>query len=149
MDDGQASLLWRWEVKKPSCLGEHKTAALEVRSWLKKVPLCFLCLLVVLEVATLVSAWTPFCACRLRHTWLRTIRQSSCSEARHIQPCSSGRKLRIKRRWRMNIRAPLQLQLKQPQVLCLMMICRCILRSDSGMLACKQFSFFATRCLSL
>jgi hypothetical protein len=33
-------LLWRWEVKKTACFGEHKRAVLELRAWLKKVLLC-------------------------------------------------------------------------------------------------------------
>lgn len=56
MEDDQVSLLWRWEVKKPSCLGEHKATALGVRAWLKKVLLHLLTSLVRL-VGWVPASW--------------------------------------------------------------------------------------------
>jgi hypothetical protein len=37
MEDEQMELMWRWEVKKPSCLSDRKESALDVRKWLKAV----------------------------------------------------------------------------------------------------------------
>lgn len=40
LDSTREELLWRWEVKKVSCLAEHKPLALAMRSWMKQVCKC-------------------------------------------------------------------------------------------------------------
>lgn len=37
MADTQADLLWRWEVKKVSCLGDLRAHGTAVRAWFKQV----------------------------------------------------------------------------------------------------------------